>query len=164
MQMIGDLEDGLGSLFPVAGQYLVSLTKYVDLGNWRVTMVGSSDVVLSRIGVLMLGVTDMGRSLAFYRDKLGLSVRGAAGEFAFLDAGGVMLALRRSAELGSPPAEEWVEVVFSVEDIASAFGALRARGVEFRREPRLVTDGQHAADFRDPDGHVLSIFGPLSAP
>jgi catechol 2,3-dioxygenase-like lactoylglutathione lyase family enzyme len=126
-------------------------------------MAGNSDGVLSRIGVLMLGVTDMGRSLAFYRDKLGLSLRGAGGEFAFLDAGGVMLALRESPELGPPPAEEWVEVVFSVEDIVSTYDSLRARGVEFRREPRLVTGDQHAADFRDPDGHVLSIFGPRSA-
>jgi len=126
-------------------------------------MAGNSDAALSRIGVVMLGVTDMERSLVFYRDKLGLPVRGAGGEFAFLDAGGVMLALRQSAELGPPPAEEWVEVVFSVDDIGSAYGSLRARGVEFRREPRPVTGDQHAADFRDPDGHVLSIFGRRSA-
>ena len=51
-------------------------------------------------------------------------------------------------------------MVFSVEDIDAAHQALRSRGVEFRREPRVVTGDQHAADFRDPDGHVLSIFGP----
>ena len=53
-----------------------------------------------------------------------------------------------------------MEVVFSVDDIEAAYQALRSRGVDFRREPRPVTGDQHAADFRDPDGHVLSIFGP----
>jgi hypothetical protein len=37
---------------------------------------------------------------------------------------------------------------------------LRYRGASFRVEPRLVTGDRLAADFRDPDGHVLSIFGP----
>ena len=120
----------------------------------------SRGVSLSRVGVLMLGVTDLGRSLAFYRDTLGLPLRGSGGEFAFLDAGAVTLALRETKDLGPPSDERRVEVVFSVEDIDAAHQALHSRGVEFRREPRVVTGEQHAADFRDPDGHVLSILGP----
>ena len=120
----------------------------------------SPSVALSRIGVVMLGVTDLGRSLAFYRDTLGLPLRGTGGEFAFLDAGGITLALRETPDLGAPSDDRRVEVVFSVEDIQAAHASLRSRGVEFRREPRVVTGDQHAADFRDPDGHVLSIFGP----
>ena len=33
-------------------------------------------------------------------------------------------------------------------------------GVEFLREPSNVTGDSWAANFRDPDGHLLSIFGP----
>jgi len=51
------------------------------------------------------------------------------------------------------------EIVFHVEDIDAAYGQLRGRGVEFCVEPRIVTGEQLAADFRDPDGHVLSILG-----
>lgn len=123
-------------------------------------MTEDHSVSLSRIGVLMLGVIDLGRSLAFYRDQLGLPLRGSGGELAFLDAGGVTLALRETKDLGPAPDERRVEVVFSVDDIEAAYQALRSRGVEFRREPRLVMGDEHAADFRDPDGHVLSILGP----
>ncbi len=123
-------------------------------------MVERKDVSLSRIGVLILGVRDLGVSTSFYRERLGLPLRGTAGEFVFLDACGVTLALRESKDLGPPGNEPRVEVVFSVEDIEAAHASLRSRGVEFRIEPRVVTGDQYAADFLDPDGHVLSIFGP----
>jgi len=32
--------------------------------------------------------------------------------------------------------------------------------VTFMNEPRPVTGDRWAANFRDPDGHLLSIFGP----
>ena len=47
-------------------------------------------------------------------------------------------------------------IMLSVTD---AHRALTARGVAFRVEPRVVSGDDFAADFRDPDGHVLSIFG-----
>ena len=46
-------------------------------------------------------VADLDKSLEFYRDRLGLPVAFAAGEFAFLDAGGTTLALRGVARLPS---------------------------------------------------------------
>jgi catechol 2,3-dioxygenase-like lactoylglutathione lyase family enzyme len=114
---------------------------------------------LSRIGTIMLGVEDLDRSLVFYRDTLGLSVQFSSAEFAFLDAGGVALALRQTSNLPGP-VELRTELVFHVDDIDAAYSLLRQRGVAFRVEPRIVTGDQLAADFRDPDGHVLSIFGP----
>ena len=47
-----------------------------------------------------------------------------------------------------------------MEDIRSAYAALREKGVTFLNEPRQATDKEFAAHFRDPDGHMLSIFGP----
>ena len=123
-------------------------------------MTTRTDVKLSRVGYIMLTVRDMKRALAFYRDALGLPVRFAGDEFAFLDGGGTAIALRQSQSLGPPPAEARTEVVFEVEDIGAAYESLRARGVEFRIAPRLATGDRFAADFRDPDGNVLSIFGP----
>ena len=119
-----------------------------------------TDVKLSRVGYLMIPVRDMARSLAFYRDALGLAVRFAGDEFAFLDGGGVAVALRRAANLGPACADHSIEVVFEVDGIDAAYESLRARGVEFRNAPRQATGDRYAADFRDPDGHVLSIFGP----
>lgn len=71
---------------------------------------------LSKIGVVMLGVSDMATSTAFYVDTLGLELSGEHGGFRFLQAGGVTLALSR--ELGHPAgASLGVEVVFSVEHV-----------------------------------------------
>jgi catechol 2,3-dioxygenase-like lactoylglutathione lyase family enzyme len=105
----------------------------------------------------------MDRSLAFYRDKLGLELKGQNEGFAFLDGGGVMLCLSEAlGRLGSPIPGA-TEVVFSVGDVWGAHKALRARGVEFTLEPRTVTGPMWAANFDDPDGHKLSIFGPEGA-
>jgi catechol 2,3-dioxygenase-like lactoylglutathione lyase family enzyme len=123
-------------------------------------MASAPDVKLTKIGIIMLGVKEMKSSLAFYRDVLGLSIKFPGPEFAFLDAGGVTLCLRSAPGLKDSNDERRTEVVFQVEDIQAAHDALKARGVAFRQEPRIVTGDQLAADFRDPDGHVLSIFGP----
>jgi catechol 2,3-dioxygenase-like lactoylglutathione lyase family enzyme len=125
--------------------------------------VEESNFKLKQIGVVMLGVTQMDRSLAFYRDKLGLELKGQNEGFAFLDGGGVMLCLSEAlGRLGSPIPGA-TEVVFSVGDVWGAHKALRARGVEFTLEPRTVTGPMWAANFDDPDGHKLSIFGPEGA-
>ncbi|MBI4083816.1 MAG: VOC family protein [Candidatus Lambdaproteobacteria bacterium] len=118
------------------------------------------DIRLAKLGTVMLGVSDLGRSVAFYRDALGLPLQSSTGGFAFFDGGGVTLCLHATQGLAAPADERSVELVFHVEDIHAAHGALSARGVPFRSAPRPVTGDQHAADFRDPDGHVLSIFGP----
>ncbi len=112
------------------------------------------------VGNLMLGVRDMARSVAFYRDALGLPLRFASEEFTFFDGGGVTLVLHHMASLPAAPDERRTEVVFHVEDIDDAHRALAERGVDFRIEPRIATGPSWVADFRDPDGHVLSIFGP----
>ncbi len=120
----------------------------------------TNDFQLNRVGYLMLTVSDMARSLAFYENALGLPKQFASDEFAFLGAGGVAIGLRKVASPGPPPAEVFTEIVFEVEDIDAAYESLRARGVEFQLAPRLATGDRYVTDFRDPDGHVLSIFGP----
>jgi catechol 2,3-dioxygenase-like lactoylglutathione lyase family enzyme len=112
-----------------------------------------------RLGTVMLGVREMDRSLAFYRDRLGFAVQFASADFSFLSAGGVTLALRAAAGLEAAADPRWSELVFHVEDIDAAHRQLQERGVAFRVEPRIVTGEQLAADFRDPDGHLLSILG-----
>ena len=44
----------------------------------------TTEVRLSKLGTVMIGVSDMDRSLAFYRDALGLPLRLATAEFALL--------------------------------------------------------------------------------
>ena len=121
------------------------------------------DIKLTRINNIFLGVTDLPRSAAFYRETLGLELQFEMEGFVFLKAGGVALALSTAhAGLATPPAGA-TEVVFGVDDVTAAHEALTARGVTFLNAPRNVTGDQWAANFRDPDGHLLSIFGPEKA-
>jgi catechol 2,3-dioxygenase-like lactoylglutathione lyase family enzyme len=114
---------------------------------------------ISTIGVVMLGVQSLGRSISFYRDELGLTLNFQSEGFAFLNAGGVTLCLSEplAKALGSAPGA--VELVFSVESVREAHQALESRAIRFTREPRVVTGTNWAANFDDPDGHHLSIFG-----
>jgi catechol 2,3-dioxygenase-like lactoylglutathione lyase family enzyme len=117
-------------------------------------------VKLGQIGHIMLGVRDLTRAVAFYRDKLGLSVKFESPGFAFLDGGGITLALSEPLGRASQQIVGASEIVFSVDDVRGAYQALGEKGVRFTQEPRNVTGSSWAANFEDPDGHRLSIFGP----
>ncbi len=119
-----------------------------------------TDYKLTKVSVVMLGVQNVARSLAFYRDKLGLKVQHEISGFAFLDAGAVTLCLSEPAAKARGQIAGAGEVVFSVEDVSAAYQALRAKEVQFTHEPRNVTSTSRAANFDDPDGNHLSIFGP----
>ena len=119
---------------------------------------------------IIVRVADLQKSIAFYRDLVGLPLQFTFEEFAVLDGGGgvtVMLqqVIRKSSEPGGGLAA-MTEVVLESPDVLASYRAMKSRGVVFRIEPRLVTsEGRtrdlYAADFRDPDGHVLSIAGWL---
>ena len=117
-------------------------------------------MTISRVGNIMLGTTDMPRAVTFYRDTLGLTLQGQSEEFAFFDGGGVILTLSTPHAGLRDPVAGATEVVFAVDGVRDAHDALVGRGVTFLNEPRNVTGDRWAANFRDPDGHLLSIFGP----
>jgi catechol 2,3-dioxygenase-like lactoylglutathione lyase family enzyme len=114
---------------------------------------------LTRIGVVMLGVKDLARSIEFYGTRLGLALQNQIPGFAFFDGGGVTLALSEPVARALPQGPGSSQVVFSVEHVRAAYDALRRKGVTFSDEPRNVTGSSWSANFTDPDGHHLSIFG-----
>ena len=115
---------------------------------------------VSVISAIMLGVRNLDQSLEFYRDKLGLKVKMHEPQLALLDAGPVTLGLSPGHVRLAPDVKGATEVVFRVENLRAAREALIAAGVTFMNEARQVTPTEWAAHFRDPDGHLLSIFGP----
>jgi catechol 2,3-dioxygenase-like lactoylglutathione lyase family enzyme len=107
---------------------------------------------LQGLRFVMLGAGDVDRCVAFYRDTLGLPLSGRFGDFAFFDTGATTLAL--SGELATN-----AEYVFGANSVNETYSALRERGVVFVNEPRPVNDANWAVSFRDPQGHLLSIYG-----
>ncbi len=72
------------------------------------------DFKLTQINSVMLGTTDLTRSLAFYRDTLGLVVGFEMPGFVFLNAGGTMLALSEAHAKLATPVAGGTEIVFGV--------------------------------------------------
>jgi lactoylglutathione lyase len=123
-----------------------------------------------------LTVTDLARSVAFYRDTVGLQPalevpeRGAA----FLWIGQPGQAMLGLWSIGSAPIGMQLHVAFdmALADVRAAPDRLRAEGVEplsFFGEPTdepSVIGWMPAAAvyFRDPDGHMLEYIAMLDSP
>ncbi len=120
----------------------------------------SKNFASNGVSMVMLGVTDIERSLALYRDQLGFSVAMQFPGFAILNAGGVQLVL--SEPLGGQTEQKVgaMELVIAVENVKAAHANLIERGVSFSQAPREVNPTAWAANFDDPDGHHLSLYGP----
>ena len=120
----------------------------------------ASPVQLSRITAVMLGVRDLTQAVEFYKQKLGLSMIMQEPTLALFQCGTVMLGLSRGHVTVAPHVAGATEVVFAVDNVRAAQKALEAKGVVFTGEPRQVTPTDWAVHFKDPNGHLLSIFGP----
>ena len=119
------------------------------------------------IGQLHVTVSDIARSVAFYRDVLGLplllEVPGQG--MAFFDCQGVRLYLG-TAE--SPEFESRPLIYFRAKSARDAGAELARRGVELTSEPHVV---HRQGDtelwigfFRDPDGTTLAVMSEEAAP
>jgi len=118
---------------------------------------------LTKVGTILLGTKSAGKTIPFYRDLLGLPLTAHFEGFAFFNAGSVTLALSEGLARALPQLGGAMEIVFAVDGVREAYQALRSRGVQFHIEPRQVAGPNWAANFDDPDGNHLSVFGPENA-
>jgi catechol 2,3-dioxygenase-like lactoylglutathione lyase family enzyme len=122
----------------------------------------SSALQLGQIGQIGMTVTDLDRSIAFYRDVLGLKFLFRAPNLAFFDCAGIRLML------GLPEAngETFHPILyFRVDDIQSAALELERRGIMFETKPALVAKLEKhdfwLAGFRDPDRNVIELMSEV---
>jgi lactoylglutathione lyase len=132
------------------------------------TGVASATLAPNRV---IVRVTDLAKSIAFYRDLVGLPLQSTDEEFAVFGDDKMTVMLQQVARKSTGPSTglaSLTEVVLQSTDVFASYRSLRSRGVVFRFEPRpATTDGVHdlyTADFRDPDGHILSIAGWVERP
>jgi catechol 2,3-dioxygenase-like lactoylglutathione lyase family enzyme len=111
------------------------------------------------VGITVL-VTDLDRSIAFYRDMLGFfEIDGGDGN-AVLASGDTRLVLRQIPDV-SGGNRRVVHLNLEVGDVEVTYEELRGKGVKFTYAPRAVNKGERlelwAAAFQDPDGHGIAI-------
>ena len=116
-----------------------------------------------KVGAIVFFVSDLARSVTFYRDTLGLPLElldGHDGPWATGEVHGLALVLiPRPAHAGESPV-----VVFSLEGGIDDYAeALAARQVEMVVPVSESPDGGLSLDFLDPDGNVLSLHQPAGA-
>jgi catechol 2,3-dioxygenase-like lactoylglutathione lyase family enzyme len=99
---------------------------------------------------------DPERSLAFYRDVLGLAVyREFPGGTVFFLGGGYLEVSGRAPEPGPP--DERVRLWVQVRDLAAAHRDLVARGATVLRPPRREPWGLDEMWVADPDGLRIAV-------
>jgi catechol 2,3-dioxygenase-like lactoylglutathione lyase family enzyme len=127
-----------------------------------------------RINVLTLAVSDLERSLAFYRDGMGLPTKGVTGQ-EFEDGAvvffhmndGLILALYPAASLSKDAKVAATENRLGAVSIGHLVGSIEQVDAVMRQAERagaVITDpahdrfwGGYSGYFHDPDGHLWEI-------
>lgn len=114
---------------------------------------------ISGVGMTVL-VSELDRSVSFYRDRLGFDEVDRGEGTRVLASGGTRLVLRQARDIGAVK-HRLVHLNLEVADIDAVYTDLKASGVRFTSAPRAVdhTARQElwAAAFRDPDGHGIAL-------
>jgi len=124
-------------------------------------------MALGPVGQIHISVTDVERSVGFYRDVLGLAhLFTVSGQpMAFFASGDVRL------YLGVPESAEYRSrcvLYFRVDDSDAEVTRLTGLGVEFRDRPHVVHRDSGTelwmAGLTDPDGHHIILMQERPAP
>lgn len=127
-----------------------------------------------RISVLTLGVADLERSVAFYRDGLGLATEGIIGTeyengaVAFFPLqNGLQLALWPWASIAADtglPAGRSAPGAFTIghnvnsrEEVNQVMDRAEKAGAVIVKPPQPTFYGGYAGYFQDPDGHLWEV-------
>jgi catechol 2,3-dioxygenase-like lactoylglutathione lyase family enzyme len=113
------------------------------------------DKPIGEIKTIMLLVSNVNRSVKFYRDVLGLTVLDKSPGFAKLMSGELKFLLSQEKLKRKP--EPGCTIIFEVEDISKATLYLKTKKVKFREEPKEYDYGWTAV-FLDPDGYSLELY------
>ena len=110
----------------------------------------------------MITVSNMDRSVGFYRDTLGLKLRFQSPDWSEFDLGSTTLALHGGGKPGAPQGGEQLagtaSIGFNVDDLDKVCNDLKAKGARMVMPPtQREGEGIRLAVFTDPDGLPVSF-------
>jgi catechol 2,3-dioxygenase-like lactoylglutathione lyase family enzyme len=112
---------------------------------------------------------DLARSVAWYRDTLGLPLMFEVGGMAFFQAGKLRLMIgdRSRNDEGEPFQPGGCAIYFDAPDLPELALALEARGVAFLGPAEVLQRTEQGElqlrFFKDPDGNLLALMGTVAA-
>jgi len=105
-------------------------------------------------------ITDYDRSLTFFRDQVGLTVKMADESFGYasFDTGHASVAFAR-VDINEQPelVSRHTGIGFASEDINLSYEKMSAAGVQFEMPPTKQPWGGVLALFKDPDGNIFYL-------
>ncbi|WP_197408035.1 DUF2621 family protein [Lampropedia cohaerens] len=117
----------------------------------------STSAMFYGISHLQWPTTDLERSVALWRDAIGL-IEARRGEgYVDLDSGNVLLRLMQV-----PTIESAVSLRLSVQDVGKAYEALLAAGAAARYAPMRTPELEEMACVSDANGHAIVLWRALS--
>jgi len=123
----------------------------------------------SKISLITLGVSDLDKSLAFYRDGLGFKTHNykEGEDVIFFDMEGTWLSLYPKEKLAedatvNPEGNGFRGItlahnVSSKEDVDKIFDLAISVGAKAVKKPQEVFWGGYSGYFADPDGHLWEV-------
>jgi catechol 2,3-dioxygenase-like lactoylglutathione lyase family enzyme len=109
--------------------------------------------------MVMLIVSDMKRSVAFYRDALGLTVTHESEPWSELSTDTINIGLHHAGEEPIQPDGSAV-LTFYVDDAARVVEELRAKGAQIVRDAEYEEYTGVLAAISDPDGYPIQLIQP----
>ncbi len=113
-------------------------------------------MMFGKLGLVMIVVRDMERSVAFYRDVLGLKLLIHQDNWSQFDAGNILIGLHPDGEEVKVSPTTGMSIGIYVDDIDKAVAEIRRRLAKIAVGPRSEPFGRWALVF-DPDGYSIQI-------
>jgi len=121
------------------------------------SVVGS---MFKQVDYVMVMVSDMDRSVRFYRDQLDIALRFESPDWSEFETGTTVLALHGGGTAGHTHERNagTASIGFYVDDLESKYKELKGKGVTFSMPPTdRGEEGIRLAVCLDPDGLPISI-------
>jgi predicted enzyme related to lactoylglutathione lyase len=112
--------------------------------------------MIGKLGLIMVVVKDMDRSVAFYRDILGLNLQFQTPEWSQFDAGNIHVGLHAESDHLKVHPTESAQFGFYVDDIQKTVSELKGRDVRILMPPRQENFGTLSI-LTDPDGYHIEL-------